>query len=392
MSERLLLSMPADGDLRIHWLHWSDSTQQRLDTGSIEAGGSLDDLGERFAGVPCYVIAPGEWVSWQQVVLPKGGRVGLAALPFQLEEQLCSDLDSLHLVCGNIVANQPSDVLVVDRQRMDEWFALLKDSGLKVKSLLPDYAVLPENVVLLDERRATVRLPAAAASLSTDNLSAWWQVAGGDVSPRCYSEQGAAIAVSLPAESTQTYEQRLEQIARLFSPWPMNLLSGDYRLKEESNVLWQRLRWPVVLAGLLLALHWLSLGLEIADSRRQIALYEQGIDDIYRDTFPGARIVNARSQMRSQLAALEGGNVEQSAFMPWLDRIARASKGDSGIRLQQLNYEKNAVKVLIAADGYEQVDRWVAALLSQGFEVERGAFGQEQTGITGQLVLREGGK
>ena len=78
--------------------------------------------------------------------------------------------------------------------------------------------------------------------------------------------------------------------------------------------------------------------------------------------------------------------------MPWLDRIARASKGDSGIRLQQLNYEKNAVKVLIAADGYEQVDRWVAALLSQGFEVERGAFGQEQTGITGQLVLREGGK
>jgi len=48
--------------------------------------------------------------------------------------------------------------------------------------------------------------------------------------------------------------------------------------------------------------------------------------------------------------------------------------------------------VLIAADGYEQVDRWVAALLSQGFEVERGAFGQEQSGITGQLVLREGGK
>lgn len=392
MSERLLLSMPADGEFSVHWLHWSDSTRQRLDAGSVEVGEPLAPLGERFAGVPCYVIVPGEWVSWQQVVLPKGGRVGLAALPFQLEEQLCSDLDSLHLACGDIVANQASDVLVVDRQRMDEWLALLNGSGLKVISLLPDYAVLPENVVLLDEHRATVHLNAAATTVGTDNLSAWWQVAGGDVSPRCYSQQGAAVAVTLPAESSHSFNHRLEQIAALFSPWSINLLSGDYRLKDESHALWQRLRWPLILAGLLLALHWLGLGLDIADSRRQIALYEQGIDDIYRDTFPGARIVNARSQMRSQLAALEGGDVAQSAFMPWLDRVARASRGDTGIRLQQLSYENSAMKVLVAADGYEQVDRWVAALLAQGFEVERGAFGQEQTGISGQLTLREGGQ
>lgn len=392
MSERLLLAMPAPGESQLHWLHWDVSSARAIDSGTLAVDESLAALGERFAALPCYVVVPGEWVSWQRVVLPKGGKVGLAALPYQLEEQLCSDLESLHLACGRIRANEACDVLVVERRHMDEWQAMLASSGLQIKAMLPDYAMLPSNVVLLDEQRATVHLDNAATALQSENLHSWWQLVAGDGASAalyCQRDMAPQAVFSEFSAPPETFNQRLEVIAALCRPWPINLLSGDYAAREESHSELRRLRWPLLLLLTLLGLHWLQLGLEVVDNRRQIDRYEQGMVAIYRDTFPGARVVNARSQMRSQLNALQGTASSDSEFLSWLERIARASKGGAALRIQQLNYDGKAIKLLVDAEDYGAVDSWVAALAKQGFAVSRGAFGQQDSGISGQLELRE---
>lgn len=391
MSERLLLSMPAPGETELSWLVWDVHTERAPERGSIAAQPSaLAELGQRFSALPCYVVVPGEWVSWQRVVLPKGGRVGLAALPFQLEEQLCSDLDSAHFCCGDIRANEASDVLVVDREYMGRWHELLVGSGLRVKALLPDYAMLPENVVLIDRNRAIARIEGAAVAIARDNFASWWQLSSAPEQVQFFRERGSELPAELAslAGEAASFEHRLEAIAQCFSPWPINLLSGEYALRDERSAELQRLRWPLILLLTVLLGYFAKLALEVHDNRRHIALYEQGMVDIYQDVFPGARVVNARSQMRSQLNALQGGGSENE-FLPWLERIARASKGDAGLRIVQLSYDKTVLKVLLEADTYDAVDRWVVALSKQGFSVQRGAFGQQDKGISGQLELRE---
>ncbi|WP_374973550.1 type II secretion system protein GspL [Spongiibacter marinus] len=390
MSERLLLSMPAPNEPTVQWLQWDTEAEQVLDSGVVDAQASaLAALAERFASLPCFVVVPGEWVSWQQVVLPKGGRVGLSALPFLLEEQLCSDLENVHLACGAIRANESTDVLVVDRQYMDLWHGLLANSGLKIKSVVPDYAALPANVALIDDTRAVAHIGQQAIAIAKDNLSYWWQLAAGqDTSAQIYHLQGTELPEGLNEQDHQVFEHRLAMIAKLWQPWPINLFSGAYALRDESAAQWKQFRWPVILLLTVLFTHFIQLALDVRDNRRQIELYEQGMVDIYRDVFPGARVVNARSQMRSQLNALEGVRSD-SDFLPWLERIANASKGNVSLRIQQMTYANSAIKILVEADSYDGVDRWVAALASQGFEVERGAFGQLDKGISGQLELRE---
>jgi general secretion pathway protein L len=82
-----------------------------------------------------------------------------------------------------------------------------------------------------------------------------------------------------------------------------------------------------------------------------------------------------------------GGN---GAMMPWLDKVAAASRGRRNISLSQLSYENDppVMKLLVKATSYEVVDQWLAALKAQGLDVNRGAFGQEGSGIAGQVSIR----
>jgi general secretion pathway protein L len=116
---------------------------------------------------------------------------------------------------------------------------------------------------------------------------------------------------------------------------------------------------------------------------------DKGMVEMYQQVVPGARVVNARSQMRSQLNALENAG-SNGAMMPWLDKVAVASRGRSNISLSQLNYENDppVMKLLVKATSYEVVDQWLAALKAQGLDVNRGAFGQEGGGIAGQVSIR----
>jgi type II secretory pathway component PulL len=76
--------------------------------------------------------------------------------------------------------------------------------------------------------------------------------------------------------------------------------------------------------------------------------------------------------------------------MPWLDKVAAATRGRSDISLSQLNYENDppVMKLLVKASSYAQIDQWLAALKAQGLDVDRGAFGQEGNGIAGQVSIR----
>ena len=126
--------------------------------------------------------------------------------------------------------------------------------------------------------------------------------------------------------------------ARNFAPWSLSLLSGDYLLKDESGEALGRLRWPLILLVALLLVHWFGLAVQTRTMGREAEALDKAMVELYQQAFPGARVVNARSQMRSQLNALENAGTS-GAMMPWLDKVAAATRGRSEISLSQLNFD-----------------------------------------------------
>lgn len=390
MSDLLLLELPLVADQPVQWLYWRGEAVAAQGSLAAEA---LAELALQYADVPCYALVSGQAVSHHRIVLPKGGRIGLAALPFQLEDRISSDLDSVHYAHGEIRPHRPVDVLVIDRELISGYRRCLLDAGLKVQALLPDYAMLPVNTLVVDHQRVTMNLPAVAAGLDSENVSSWWQLAAADAAEldvRLYTAGEHADEVTLPLPATAHYHHRLEALARCCQPWPLNLLSGGYQLGRERASPLGALRWPAALLVVALLLHWLSLGLATADNHRQVAALDQAMDTLYQDTFPGSRVVNARSQMRSQLNALEGAGEQQSLLLPWLEKLARASQSRAAPTLTQLNFESDPqlMKLAVKADGFETVDAWVAALSAQGLNVSRGGFAQQDGGVSGQISVR----
>ncbi|MEX1666250.1 type II secretion system protein GspL [Zhongshania arctica] len=394
MTALLLIDLPLTPAAPVAWLHWDTDRSSVIAEGVLDNASELASLADRAEGVPCYVLIPGEAVSAHRVVLPKGGRVGLSALPFQLEDKLCGDLDSVHIATGTIKANQAADVLVIGRDLVAYCLDVLRSSGLRVKALLPDYAVLPENAVVVAEHQVAANFHAHSAGVNTANFSVWQQLAAAgeqadqDVQWYFSNDYRGELTEYAPANAVHC-KGRLHAFARNFAPWPLSLLSGNYVLKDEGGEALNRLRWPLILLACLLLVHWFGLAVQTRTMTLEIEALDKGMIEIYQQAFPGARVVNARSQMRSQLNALENAG-SNGAMMPWLDKVAAASRGRSNISLSQLNYENDppVMKLLVKAASYEVVDQWLAALKAQGLDVNRGAFGQEGSGIAGQVSIR----
>jgi general secretion pathway protein L len=394
LTALLLIDLPLTPEAPVTWLHWDNDHSSVIAEGVLANASELSSLADRAEGAPCYVLIPGEAVSAHRVVLPKGGRVGLSALPFQLEDKLCGDLDSVHIATVIIKANEPADVLVVGRDLAAYCLDVLRSSGLRVKALLPDYAVLPENAVVVTEHQVAANFHAHSAGVATANFSVWQQLATAgeqadqDVQWYFSNDYRGELTEHAPANAIHC-EGRLHAFASNFAPWPLSLLSGNYVLKDEGDEALGRLRWPLILLACLLLVHWFGLAVQTRTMTLEIAALDKGMVEIYQQAFPGARVVNARSQMRSQLNALENAG-SNGAMMPWLDKVAAASRGRSNISLSQLNYENNppVMKLLVKATSYEVVDQWLAALKAQGLDVNRGAFGQEDSGIAGQVSIR----
>lgn len=392
MTALLLIDLPLKPDSPVAWLHWDNDGARVIAEGVLANASELASLADMAEGVPCYVLIPGEAVSAHRVVLPKGGRVGLSALPFQLEDKLCSDLDSVHIATGVIKANEAADVLILGRDIAAYCLDVLRQSGLRIKALLPDYAVLTENAVVVTEQQVAANIHAKPAGITTANFPVWQQLttAGDHQDLQWYfaGEYRGELSEQAPANAIYC-DSRLQAFARSFKPWSLSLLSGAYLLKDESGEALGRLRWPLILLASLLLVHWIGLAVQTRTMSREANALDNGMVEIYQQTFPGARVVNARSQMRSQLSALESAG-SNGAMMPWLDKVAAATRGRSNISLTQLNYENDPLlmKLLVKAGSYEVVDQWLAALKAQGLDVERGAFGQDGNGVAGQISIR----
>jgi len=170
---------------------------------------------------------------------------------------------------------------------------------------------------------------------------------------------------------------------------PINLLTGVYTPKREYSK--HLLQWKnaAIVLGVAIVLSLVNKGLTIHQVNGQIADLKAQSEAIYQQVVPGnSRIVNLRSQMESQLRALQGQG-SGAEFFAMLDGLQDAFKQVPELKPNTLRFEsaRNEIRMQVTAKNYAQIEKF-KEIVGRRFQMDGGTMNSGEDQVTSTLTLR----
>lgn len=393
MSERLFIRLGRTAEQACSWLVWSEQEQEIIASGELANAQGLSTLTERAGNRPVDVLVPAAAMTLTSVHLPeKGQRQALKALPFMLEEALAEDVDAMHFTVGPRDGDALS-VVAVAHEQMQTWLSCLTEAGLKVKRIVPDCLALPlqecqwaamnfGNELLLRTGLATGQsLPLPWLPIALEQL----RPAQGEVSVASYTDMQLEGVELKP----QSLELPMLVLARGILHAPVNLLSGVYTPKREYSKQLMMWKSAAIVIAIACVLALVNKGLTIHQVNGQIADLKAQSESIYQQVVPGnSRIVNLRSQMESQLRALQGQG-SGAEFFAMLDGLQDAFKQVPELKPNSLRFEsaRNEIRMQVSAKNYAQIEKF-KEIVGRRFQLDGGTMNSGEEQVTSTLTLR----
>ena len=393
MSERLFIRLGRTAEQACSWLVWSEQEQEIIASGELANAQGLSTLTERAGNRPVDVLVPAAAMTLTSVHLPeKGQRQALKALPFMLEEALAEDVDAMHFTVGPRDGDALS-VVAVAHEQMQTWLSCLTEAGLKVKRIVPDCLALPlqecqwaamnfGNELLLRTGLATGQsLPLPWLPIALEQL----RPAQGEVSVASYTDMQLEGVELKP----QSLELPMLVLARGILHAPVNLLSGVYTPKREYSKQLMMWKSAAIVIAIACVLALVNKGLTIHQVNGQIADLKAQSESIYQQVVPGnSRIVNLRSQMESQLRALQGQGTG-AEFFAMLDGLQDAFKQVPELKPNSLRFEsaRNEIRMQVSAKNYAQIEKF-KEIVGRRFQLDGGTMNSGEDQVTSTLTLR----
>ncbi|MCS6179569.1 type II secretion system protein GspL [Shewanella baltica] len=393
MSERLFIRLGRTAEQACSWLVWSEQEQEIIASGELANAQGLSTLTERAGNRPVDVLVPAAAMTLTSVHLPeKGQRQALKALPFMLEEALAEDVDAMHFTVGPRDGDALS-VVAVAHEQMQTWLSCLTEAGLKVKRIVPDCLALPlqecqwaamnfGNELLLRTGLATGQsLPLPWLPIALEQL----RPAQGEVSVASYTDMQLEGVELKP----QSLELPMLVLARGILHAPVNLLGGVYTPKREYSKQLMMWKSAAIVIAIACVLALVNKGLTIHQVNGQIADLKAQSESIYQQVVPGnSRIVNLRSQMESQLRALQGQG-SGAEFFAMLDGLLDAFKQVPELKPNSLRFEsaRNEIRMQVSAKNYAQIEKF-KEIVGRRFQLDGGTMNSGEDQVTSTLTLR----
>lgn len=361
----------------IEWIT-VDASGARL--GPVQRG-SLLDAAPHCATRRTIVLAPGTDVLLAEPIVPlKGGKL-MQVIPFALEEQLASDVDTMHFAIGRRDSRPGVPVAVASQARMDAWLAQLREAGIQPDSLYGESAMVPPTpngvTLLIDGSRVYVRREATpGAVLDVEPLIEAVQLglASGEE-----SREHVTIFVSVDdyererdlleglREFTASLQLKLlpDGVLSLLAATAVqgagavNLLQGKYGVKKKLNVSFAPWRYAAILAGVFLVLHLGLKAWQYSHLKREAALLDGQIAEVYQVAMPGAAVPDpavARRQMEARLSALRGGT-PSGGMLATIGTLAEAIGRTPGTNVEALSYRDRTTDLRVLAPSVDALDQ-----------------------------------
>ena len=414
MADSFILRYPVPGAVG-HEAEWQSVDGSGAPT-ATRGRGTLGEAAAAAGSRRVIVVVPGEDVMLAAPEMPARGAAKLVKLaPFALEELLATEIEGLHFAVGRQVAGRGVPVAALARERLTQWLATLAAAGLHPGVIASDALLVPANpshvVVLIDAGRLIVRRPdALPLVLDAEPLESALALAGlshtadGSASTAhviVYAsaaewEAHAAAIESLKDAVASVKVQLLAEgpLALLASgavnSAPLNLLQGEFAVRQGFGGEWPRWRGAALLAGACLALHLLTLGLDYWRGHRDELKVDQELKVVATEALPTIqnlnRLPSVRAAVESRLHATRAAVSE--GLMGTLGVLAAASAEAPGTRIDSLSYRDGTTDLTVDAPDVGALDRLRIAAKNRGFNAELQGATQRDSRYQGRLQLK----
>lgn len=429
MSELLSLLLPVSAEQPIRWqsVALGPTSGALAQTPSQQGQLGCAELGSVAALVTpnttVQLLIPGEWVSLWSVTLPKGAqRQADKVLPALLEEELTQDIELLHCSLLQLQGDKAC-VAVIEHRRMQQivdWLAMANITSARV---LPDWAALPENSLLIAADRVlchqqgwhgfSTEMALASVLLQADSYhdemarsespAPEWQVFSAQPLTD-YPALLTALAGDELARDAHTLMVKDINTLALTTPSAAiasnaTLLTGRWRLRTDVRRQWRRWRPLAFTAALLLSLLTVERAVALWSVAQQSAQARQAAEQQFRQLFPEQkRIVNLRAQLNAALRETQSASSTQEllVLLPTIAQALDSAALATPVSVLNLRFDqpRQEVRLKLRAGSFSDFDT-LRRQLATHFSVELSPLAQESSvnrssGVSGEFILRGG--
>lgn len=382
MAKNYIIYLPEIGQELAHWALADDNGKLQ----SRPVSGTLAEAAKAVEGRRSTLVLAGDNVLLADASVP-GGSVSRApqAIPAQLEDQVADDIEKLHFAIGSRVGDDTFPVAVIGRDAMRELKEQLQSANLRPSEVVPETLAIPKLeskdkqpvwTALVDKDHTVVRLN-GYKGFASDNDTARFILDG---AWRELEDQNSQGMIVFHTEGSQT-EPLLENLqvenrpcesplhvfaAGLARSPRINLLQGEFSLRQQLGNAWKPWRWTFVLAGVLLAA---LAGRSVVDYWR-LGQQESALQSLHEQTFaeavPGVPMRgNGVAQVKERLArlgSLSGGG----AFTQAMGQITRALGTLENTEVHAIGYRNDRFDIDVSVADVPALDTLKNAMESDG--------------------------
>jgi len=407
MPDALIIRLPEHEGQDASWLIF-DSSAGRV--GAPQAG-SLELASAVAASRRVIAIIPGVEVLLAEPDLPIRGGARLAQMvPFALEEQLASDIETMHFAVGKRNAGGTgTPVTAIPRERMDHWLGLLRAAKIEPEALYSDNAVLPANpgqsVLVIEGERLFLRHPGQLPLvLDTQPLVETLELAD------CFPADAPRSAiVYLSQDDWSRHQASFDQVRERFENLKVqllphgvlpllatqaatrqatNLLQGTYSPQTSAGDKWRSWRLAAILFAALIGLNLASKAFDLYRLGKQERELDAAITQVFREAMGEQNAVDARRRMEARLNQIRGGGAGGESLLDVLDVMGNAFTQVPDVSIDALSFRGSVLDLRVIAKDVTSLDRLRTLVGERGMQAELQSSSAREQGVEGRIQIK----
>lgn len=381
-----------------------------LQNGNILSSGdsdSLVELPDESKNHKTIIIVPAENTLLTEVDLPKLSRHQLVqALPFALEEYLVEDVSHLHFAVGKRETNGMMPVVVVSKEKMNEWLHLLNQLHIPPTKFIPSIFAVPHSekawTILVTSNQCHIRTGRYSGFTSEkQNLMSMLELHLSSALEKpeqinflttIKNDKPIFSFTTIPINFKLLTEDELkkEMIESVKTLSYINLLQGHYQVRRKSTKtkkVWM-LASILTLACLITAFTGELVSYFIL--KHEYNKINTAISSVYHQQFPNmTSVVAPKERFNNKLNQLQRQNNKYS-FLSLLAETTEALSDMSEIHLDNLDFRNNKLTLKLTAASFDNVDHLTTNLSKQGLVVKQQNAAALDNKVNVTLVIQRG--
>ena len=302
------------------------------------------------------------------------------SLPWRLEDELADDVDNLH-VCVLAHENEEVHLAVTSNRDMRKWMKWLEVANIQPRSVMPDALMLP----LPEEDQA---IAAIIDKTIVAHTAPWKMLA-------CEPDMFALQRQMNPDLhwNFASSNHPLELFVALSDRAKITLLQGQW--KPTSNHLGGLKKWRSIAA-----MGAVAFTLSVTNTWMQVNSLEQKVSelntqsmDVYKQLFPGEKIIRLASQMQQKLNALKTPTDTSESMLVMFTKLAPMLARYPDLKALSLKYDgvQHTLRIDTQASNFElftQIREFFDKEgLQQGLSLKVGALERHDKVVQGELII-----